>query len=89
MDAAEVRFRVLSDMCGLGPPLYESQSLVEAELTQGQKVIMECGIPPLSSQVSWRGRGGREGGKAWIFFIGMRSSECGRLCVPVRRIFVT
>ncbi len=40
-----------SDDIELGPPLYEQQSLVEAEIKQGQKVIAEKGRPPLSSQV--------------------------------------
>ena len=43
-----------SDDSGIGPPLYETQTLLEAEVGQGQKVIMECGRPPLSSQVTRR-----------------------------------
>jgi len=47
---------VESDECEVGPPLYESQTLVEAGVGQGQKVILEPGRPPLPSQVgiSWQ-----------------------------------
>ena len=37
---------------GLGPPLYENQTLVEAEIGQGQRVIVEDGNPPRLSQVT-------------------------------------
>lgn len=47
----DVRFRVETDTCVLGPPLYEYQPLTEAEIVQGQKVIMEPGKPPQATQV--------------------------------------
>ena len=49
----DVRFRVETDVAGLGPPLYEQQSLVEVEISQGQRVVMETGRPPNSTQVGY------------------------------------
>ena len=40
-----------TDVAGLGPPLYQSTTLEEAEVTQGQRVVMEAGQPPLNTQV--------------------------------------
>ena len=41
----------LDAVSGLGPPLYENQTLVDAEIDQGKRVIMEEGRPLLHSQV--------------------------------------
>lgn len=51
MCTGAVRFRVESDTSGVGPPLYEHQTLAEAEIGQGQRVVMEQGPPPLSTEV--------------------------------------
>ena len=67
-----MRFRVESDECEVGPPLYESQTLEEAGIGQGQKVILERGRPPFPSQVglSWqqlaRGMKGSQEGQMGI-----------------------
>ena len=45
------RLRIDDDLQGVGPPLCEEHSLVEAGLTQGCRVILEKGTPPLSNEV--------------------------------------
>ena len=47
------RLRVCDDLAGIGPPLFEDQTLSDAGLTQGQKLIIEPGPVPLKCQVSW------------------------------------
>ena len=38
-------------MSGLGPPLYESQTISDAKIRTGDRMIMEHGKPPLNNQV--------------------------------------
>ena len=45
------RLRVEHGLAGLGPPMYEDQTLLEADIAQGSKVIIEPGPVPLKSQV--------------------------------------
>ena len=45
------RLRFDDDNNGLGPPLYENQTLSDAGLVQGQRVIMEPGPAPQQSEV--------------------------------------
>ena len=40
------------DLAGLGPPLYEDQTLLEADITRGATLILEPGPVPLRSQVT-------------------------------------
>ena len=46
------RLRFDDDNNGLGPPLYENQTLSDAGLVQGQRVVVEPGQAPLESEVS-------------------------------------
>ena len=45
------RLRFDDDNNGLGPPLYENQTLSDAGLVQGQRVIMEPGPAPQQSEI--------------------------------------
>lgn len=45
------RLRSEDNFAGIGPPMYEEQTLLEAGLTQGAKLIIEQGPTPLKSQV--------------------------------------
>ncbi len=45
------RLRVDDDLHGIGPPLCEDQTLIEAGIIQGSRVILEKGTPPLSNEV--------------------------------------
>ena len=40
------------DSTGLGPPLYENQTLADSGMRQGYRVILEPGVAPLDSQVT-------------------------------------
>ena len=46
------RLRVDDDSTGLGPPLYENQTLADSGMRQGYRVILEPGVAPLDSQVT-------------------------------------
>ena len=43
--------RIDDDSSGLGAPLHENQTVTEAGMTQGQRIVVEPGQAPLSSEV--------------------------------------
>ena len=45
------RLRVSEDLAGMGPPLYEDQTLLEADIARGATLVLEPGPVPLRSQV--------------------------------------
>ena len=45
------RLRIDDDMAGMGPPMYEDQTVSEAGITQGSKLVIEPGPVPHKSQV--------------------------------------
>ncbi len=47
----ECRLRDDDDVNGMGPPLYESQTLTDAGISPGQRLILEPGQAPTSNQV--------------------------------------
>ncbi len=49
--AGECRLRGDDDVNGMGPPLYESQTLTDAGISPGQRIILESGPAPTSNQV--------------------------------------
>ncbi len=49
--AGECRLRGDDDVTGIGPPLYESQTLTDAGISPGQRIILESGQAPTSNQV--------------------------------------
>ncbi len=54
----ECRLRDDDDVNGMGPPLYESQTLTDAGISPGQRLILEPGQAPTSNQVPCIIRGG-------------------------------
>lgn len=48
------RIRVDDESGGLGPPLYENQTLTEAGMGSGLRIVIEPGKAPLDSQVHKR-----------------------------------
>ncbi len=46
------RLRIDDDLQGLGPPLCEEQSLVDAGITQGCRVVLEKGVAPSTNEVT-------------------------------------
>ncbi|XP_064401493.1 ubiquitin carboxyl-terminal hydrolase 40-like isoform X3 [Halichondria panicea] len=48
----ECRLRGDDDVTGIGPPLYESQTLTDAGISPGQRIILESGQAPTSNQVA-------------------------------------
>ena len=49
--ADECRLHGDDDITGIGPPLYESQTLTDAGISPGQRIILESGQAPTSNQV--------------------------------------
>ena len=75
------RLRLDNDQSGLGPPLYENQTLAEAGVERGQTVVVETGPAPLNSELPLLCAlfPPRADGREWEVIVG-RSVSVGECC---------